>query len=268
MRNSLRDRIHQALDTDPPAPDLAHRVLNSVRTQAGRGDWGDNPTSMSPLKGRVRMLAIPASVAIGVAVVLATWRLGSPIPSRSAPITSNMVSAAIDIQTYFSRFELDSPELMCKASLVMDTHVDAVGPSHWNTPDGARPPNADKDLILSKGYQIVAPIRSSRNAVLLDQRHAPTTEFVTLGGQIGQDRYRVDGFPQLSPGRRYLVVFTAGLAGGTGVTQSVLVAYNAFPIDSQEMVLLRQEVVEQGRVSQKQVKLPLAQIVQQLSRCS
>ncbi len=84
---------------------------------------------------------------------------------------------------------------------------------------------------------------------------------------MGQDEYWIHGFPLLTAGQRYLIVFSPGLSAGAGITQTLLVAYNAFPIDNQEVVVLKTKQVEQGHVTQEEVRLPLSQILQQLASC-
>lgn len=174
----------------------------------------------------------------------------------------------LDIRVIVDRFVFDQPDLMCKAGLVADASVAALGPAHWNSADGSRAANLDREVALARGYQIVTTVRFSKFTVLIDRRHGPTLELAQVGGRVGQDQYWADGFPKLVPAQRYLVVFNAGLAGGVGITQSLLLVYDAFPIDRQQMVLLRPQVIEQGRISQQELKLPLTQIAQQLSACA
>ncbi len=163
--------------------------------------------------------------------------------------------------------EFLSPSIMCEAAgLVADAAISQLGPSHWNTADGTRPASVDEDTAVKKGYQIVTALHFSRIKMLLDRRHKPTTEFASLGGTVGRDHYSMDPFPRLTAGRRYLIVFSAGLDAGVGVTQALLLAYNAFPIDAQEMVLLIPASAEQGHVTQE-VRLPLSEIARQLTSC-
>jgi hypothetical protein len=75
------------------------------------------------------------------------------------------------------------------------------------------------------------------------------------------------GIAQLRPGVRYLIVFTPGAVAGKGISQAFLIASDVFSIDTEEMVLLKPRVVEQGRVSQEELKVPLSQVAQQLAAC-
>ncbi len=183
----------------------------------------------------------------------------SPSPATGAP-------TPIVIDGVASRFEFDTPRRMCDSVLVADATISVIGRSHWNTIDGSRSAAVDQQTV-AKGYQIVTPLQFSRIAILIDRRHAPTSEFASMGGTVGQDQYWMHGFPQLTAGQRYLIVFSPGLAAGARITQTLLLAYNAFPIDDQQVVLLKTKQVEQGHVSQEEVRLPLSQILQQLGSC-
>lgn len=180
-------------------------------------------------------------------------------------------SSGLNIKLDVDRYEFKTPSAMCPATLVAEIVVGGHGQSHWNTPDGQRPANATKAVVLQQGYRIYTPVTFSKSRTLLDHRHNPTHEFVTLGGQIGPDQYQVDDFPQVVSGNRYLVVFAPGSQpAGLGKTEDWLVAYNAFPIDSQNMVELQHagSASEKGLgTPQPEVKIQLTQLEQQLATC-
>ncbi len=190
--------------------------------------------------------------------------------SASQSTTSQNVAPQQGLNLHFdeSRFEFNSPSLMCKGLLVAEGIVGAQGPSHWNTPTGSRPANLDRLGVIKGGYMIYTPIQFSSLHILIDYRTKQTHEFVTLGGKVGQDQFWIDGFPQLTVSGHYLMLFTPSqMVGVKGYNQDTLIVYNAFPIDAQGMVLLQPKIVEQGQVSQQEVKMPLSQIEQQLATC-
>jgi hypothetical protein len=263
MDDGFRGRVYAALEGEPASPDFADRVLRAVHLRR-RG-----PTRMMQIFTTALFLFL--ALGLGASLRAATQHrlsgsLSPPGPSANpGPLAS---SGPIHEAIVVDRFPFDSPARMCSAVLVVDAAVKALGPGHWNTPNGLRPPDLDKQTLFSKGYQIVTPLELSRQRLLLDRRHRPTTEFATLGGWAGEDYYMVfDGTAQLHPGVRYLIVFTPGAVAGQGISQALLIASDVFPIDAEELVLLKPRVVEQGRVSQEELKLPLSQVAQQLAAC-
>lgn len=158
------------------------------------------------------------------------------------------------------------PQIMCRgASLVADSGIAGLGASHWNTPDGTRSASLDTGTILKDGYAIYTPIHLSNVQIHRDQRHQPTSEFDTIGGQVGPDSFS-EGFPQVAPGGRYWLVFVPGIDPvAKAYTEKWLTVAAAWPIDK-GMVILRPQTVEQGTTFPEVTK-PLSQMVQQLANC-
>ncbi len=263
MNDAFRYRVHSALEGEPPSPDLTDRVLRAVHLR---------PPGPSR-SAQVLMAGLIVAFALGLGASLQAVKqrgLGTdPGPAATPAATSPPSASSSPIHESIDLTRLlvfDSPARMCSAALVMDAVVDGLGPGHWNTPDGSRPPELDKHTLLSKGYQIVTPVRLSRQQILLDRRREPTAELATLGGTAGEDEYTVYGIAQLRPGVRNLIVFSAGLVGGQGISHAHLIANDAFPIDAQELVVLKPRTVEQGQVSEE-VRVPLSHIAQQLTAC-
>lgn len=138
-----------------------------------------------------------------------------------------------------SRVGLSKPEDMCGEMFVADVVVGTPLATRWNTPDGTVPLAAARqgsEEVIRQGYLIYKVVQFTKVTVLQDQRPAPTKQFVTLGGQVGQDRYVLDSEPQLTPGQHYVVVF--GHPSTTPhpfVGETMLLAY-AYPVDAQGMV--------------------------------
>ncbi len=162
---------------------------------------------------------------------------------------------------------------MCIASLAMDAGIAGLKPTHWNTPDGTRSAALDKLTILKEGYSIYTPLQFSYQHILLDHRQriglAPgqTSELVTIGGANGPDTYDEDD-PQVIVGGDYLLLFVQGIDPiAHGYTEKWLTVAAAFPIDPQGKVILKQQMIEQGQVTQQEQRVPLSQIAQQLAAC-
>lgn len=194
---------------------------------------------------------------------------GCGAPSASSHASkAGLASTSINITIEADRFEFTTPQAMCKAPLVADIIAGTYGQAHWNTPSGSHSVTLDHQTILTQGYFIFTPLQVVSVHPLLDRRQEQTQEFVLVGGQVGRDVMRVEDFPWLITGSRYLVVFAPAHVVGTPVTtQTTLEVYNAFPIDSHDIVTLQQQSIEQGKIAQPTITMPLVQIQQQLAAC-
>lgn len=163
--------------------------------------------------------------------------------------------------------------IACTQILVADVTVGQLLPSHWNTPHGLRPPDVTARNPNSGGAGIYTPVTFSQMQVLVDHRAQwanalPTREYALSGGTVGQDQITDLDAPQLLPGHRYLVIFIPGLnAHATSYTGQWLIIWGAYPITTQNMVVVQQRDVEQGAVVQQEQDVPLAQIAHQLAGC-
>ena len=176
-------------------------------------------------------------------------------------------------ESVIEKLSLNTPELMCKAILVMDASVSSVGPGHWNTPDGSKPAGADASWFGTGGYAVYTPLSLSSMHVYIDHRSQPTTEFDTVGGKAGPDSDDEGSYPSVTAQYRYLFTMVDGFQVGKGDVPTVLIANDAFPIDDQGMVTLEPAHTEFGPGGKNQtenfpaVTMPLTQIVQQLAAC-
>ncbi|HEY7356280.1 MAG TPA: hypothetical protein VH590_07430 [Ktedonobacterales bacterium] len=182
-------------------------------------------------------------------------------------------SNGITVRVSDDKIPLNTPERMCGASLVVDAQIAALGPGHWNTPDGSRPPG-DAKTISESPYAIYTPLRLSAPHTYLDQRKQPTStkEFDVIGGTVGADRYIEEDAPHVAVGQRYLLIFIPGPDLPTHTyTEAWLYLTEAFPIDAQGIVTLQGAHTEEGQNNQIEnfpaVTMPLSQIVQQLANC-
>lgn len=155
--------------------------------------------------------------------------------------------------------------------MAAEVTVGGHGQAHWNTADGLKPLGLDKRGIVKDGYAIYTPLQFSQMRILFDRRHQPTREFVMLKGQVGGDSYDFVDFPNVVPGGHYLLVFNPSVVPGvSNRSEDTLLAYNAFPIDSNGMVLLQKggNPAEPGIGPVIQpVTMQLSQIAEQLASC-
>jgi hypothetical protein len=202
---------------------------------------------------------------LGLAIML--MLVGCEVAQPPASPQSN----GIHLHGESLRMSLTTPELMCKAILVMDVGISGLGPGHWNTPDGTRPAAADAQTLVRGGYMIYTPIHFSFMHTHVDYRSQPTKEFDTVGGSAGPDTDEED-YPQVTSQQNYLLTLVYGIdAQAQGETKSVMIVNDAFPIDAQGIVTLQPAHTEQGQGNQVEnfpaVTMPLSQITQQLANC-
>ncbi len=174
-------------------------------------------------------------------------------------------SQANGLHIHNDSLSIDWSTHLCVAYLAADAGIAGLGPGHWNSPDGSRPV-ADEQTIVRQGYAIYRPLRFSSMRILRDQRPQPTTEFDTVGGQVGSDSYRGDD-PQVTPGQRYLLLFVPGIDPvAQAWNEKVMIVSATFPIDAKGIVTLQYGSVEQGTAYPARTA-PMSQLTQQLANC-
>lgn len=165
------------------------------------------------------------------------------------------------------RAELNTPSAMCRALYVAVATVRGFGASHWNTSGGTAPSGDIDKAVRQLGYLIYTSILTADTKALVDHRTSTTAGLVAHGGRVGSIGIRDDAYPVLRTGASYVLVFVPTIQGGADrIDPTVLVAHNAFPI-SGDRALLQPRIVEQGRVTQQEVTVSLAELGTQLSRC-
>jgi len=164
----------------------------------------------------------------------------------SSPTTNAPPSQPIDLAIAVERNVATFTNLF-HWRLVVDATVNQVLPGEWQ----------DR---LNGVLSIVTPVRLIRTHIFIDHRTGPTSEFVTAGGQVGRDRIRVLGFPQLTAHQRYLLIFATGR--GTW-----MYAFDAFRIDDLQMASLPEGVDAYGQISYQERKMSLSQLAHLLSNC-
>ena len=178
---------------------------------------------------------------------------------------------SVNLRIEADRYEYTTPQSMCLSVLTSDVVVASHGKTHWNTPNGQRPTISSSNTIVTQGYRIYTPVLFAQHQPLVDHRPAPTKEFVQVGGQVGTDSIFIDPYPQLKDGGHYVIVFAPGLLpADQGKTADSLVVYDAFPVDSQGMVLLQAagSPNEPGSGQpQPEIKISLTSLKQQLATC-
>ncbi len=180
-------------------------------------------------------------------------------------------SQSVGLHIHSTNSSIDWSTHLCVAYLAADAGIASLGASHWNTPNGSRPAAADEQTVVRDGYAIYRPLQFSYMHIHRDQRHQPTAEFDTIGGQVGADRYISDASPQMNTGTTYLLVFFSGVPlQGQAHTEKLMVVDEAFLIDGQGIVTLH-AAHDEGKGADTQhypaVTMPLSQITQQLASC-
>ena len=131
---------------------------------------------------------------------------------------------------------------VCHAPLIAAVTVGSIGVARWNTPDGARPTTVPVTEttgggLFANGYYIYTPVLFSYMQVLSDHRTRSTEQYITMGGQDGQDSMRIDGYGQVKAGQRFLLVFTYAIDPSTREpVQNTLVVLQDFPMNAQRQV--------------------------------
>lgn len=164
----------------------------------------------------------------------------------------------------------DTPQRMCKAQLVVDATVSALGVAHWNTPDGTRPPWASSAVIETQGLQIYRPIQLTGTALLVDHRSFEQRELVAIGGTVGVDTI-TENYPLPLVGQRYLLVFVPGQRPPMlDPDYATLILTDAFEIDANDDILFpRNQVLPNGQdIAGGFTRMPLSRLKQQLIACS
>src|SRR5579885_800564 len=213
--------------------------------------------------------------ALVLLLVLAACQASPAANQRSS--TADQSYPPITLHDEADRYEFNTPERMCSALLVAEvTHI-THGKSRWNTPDGLRPhisavaPHASiAQTIVEQGYRIYTPVQFGMMKIFKDHRQQETEAFMTLGGQVQQDQYWLDPFPQLRDGDHYVIVFSPTIQPGQGKVETWLLVYNAFPVDAQGIVTLQQagSPNEPGPGKpQPAVTISLSNLQQQLAGC-
>jgi hypothetical protein len=196
---------------------------------------------------------------------------------QSAPARAQQTPLpAVHIWMIVDRFMYTKPEQLCDAPLVAEVVVSTHSDARWNTIDGARPALVTEGQIIRQGYLIYTPTSFSSFTPLRQHSLAsdPTATFVTIGGQVGQDTYQIDGLPQPPAiGGHYVVVITPpslALAKGQTPADVLLISY-VYPIDSNGKVIIQQagDPNEPGPgVPQPEISVALADLKTLLAHCA
>ena len=131
---------------------------------------------------------------------------------------------------------------VCHAPLIAAVTVGSIGSARWNTPTGARPAlnpvtEATGEGLFANGYYIYTPVYFSYIQIAADHRTQPTAQYITMGGQNGQDSMRIEGYGQVQMGQRFLLVFTYAVdPSSRKPVQNTLVVLQDFPMNAQGQV--------------------------------
>jgi hypothetical protein len=213
-------------------------------------------------------LALICAIA-GCGQVTTPVQQGALARAQPTPLPTVHIDGVVD------RVQFTRPEEFCMPTLIADVAevvVGAHGVARWNTVDGKRPSIATGGEIVRQGYFIYAPLTFSSFTPLRAHGLLPGSSFMTLGGQVGQGSYRMDGYPQLSGigGHYILVITTPAPRKGMTPADTLLVSY-AFPIDATGKIIIQEagDPNEPGPgVPQPEISVALADLKAMLARCA
>jgi hypothetical protein len=189
--------------------------------------------------------------------------------AQPTPLPTVHVAGVVD------RVQFTKPEELCMPTFiagVAEVVVGAHGDARWNTSNGKRPPIATGGEIMRQGYFIYTPVMFSSFTSLRVHSLLPGEAYMTIGGQVGQDSYRMDGYPQLQGigGHYILVITTPAPRKGMTPADTLLISY-AFPIDANGKVIIQQagDPNEPGPgVPQPEISVALTDLKAMLARCA
>lgn len=185
---------------------------------------------------------------------------------------SSTGSAGLNIVLHADKFEFTTPQQFCQTLVTAEIIVGSHGTSRWNTSDGKLPAGITKSVEVARNnLRVYTPVVFAHLTTLVDHRHITTQEFLTIGGQVGNDRYFVDDDPTLvGTGGHFIVVLFPSTPQTGGNTEVALVVGNAYPISAQGIVTLQQagdpNEPGPGQV-QPAITISLASLKQQLASC-
>jgi hypothetical protein len=223
-----------------------------------------------------RVLVAAALALIFITVVAGCGQLSVRAQPGATAVVQKTPLPAVHIWMIVDRFMYTKPEQLCDAPLVAEVVVGAHREARWNTIDGARPALATEGEIMREGYLIYTPTSFSSFTPLRQHSLAsdPTAIFVTIGGQVGQDTYRVDGLPPPPGiGGHYVVIITPpslDLRKGQTPAGVLLISY-VYPVDASGKVILQQagDPNEPGSgVLQPEISVALTDLKAMLARCA
>lgn len=191
----------------------------------------------------------------------------SAATNTSATSDATVAEGSVHVLLQNDRYVVTSPAQMCTFVLVAHGTVQPYGQGRWNTSTGQRPTSLTQDKLIRAGYKIVTPFKVALMGIDRDRRSRAASDYVVVGGTAGQDSWADYSYPHPAPGQQYLLVFVPAFVAGVGNTEGTLELFEAFPIDRSHMVTLQPQVIEQGNVSQHEVKMSLSDIQNALAKC-
>jgi hypothetical protein len=217
-------------------------------------------------------LAGKRTVGVGLLLLVALLLLAGCASSGPSSNTQGTSTAYAPLNLRFDadRYEFTTPSSMCSTVLTAEVVIGTHGQSFWNSSNGLRPRIADPKALVQQGYKIYTPVTFSSLHALVDHRPQTPAAYVSMGGQVGQDQFSIDPFPQVADGKHYLIVFGPANEPAVGKVAKWLVICEAYPIDAQGNVTLQQagSPNEPGTGQpQSEIKLSLTSLRQQWAAC-
>lgn len=222
-------------------------------------------------RGRTVSLALVASTA-ALLLLLSACAPAASQPDSGLSGQQNAPSG-LHMRVSADKFEITSAQQFCQTLVTAEVVVGSHGTARWNTADGQLPAEARTPAaVLTGNYRIYTPITFARFVPLVDHRQVATKEFLTVGGQVGQDSYFIDASPTLAgTGGHYVVALFPSTPHTGGNTEISLVVGYAYPVDAHGIVTLQPagNPNEPGvGPVQPAITIALASLRQQLAACT
>lgn len=215
----------------------------------------------------------PIASALGAAFLVMLNACGQSVAQpNSGAAGQPSASSGLHVRLDADMFQYTSAVQLCQTLVTAEVVVGSHGVPRWNTPNGTLPATVKTSTdVIKENLRIYTPITFARFATLVDHRHVATKEFLTLGGQVGQDSYYINDVSTLQgTGGHYVVVLYPSTPQSGGNTEVSLVVGHAYPVDAQGIVMLQAagNSNEPGVGSaQPAITIALTALKQQLAAC-
>ena len=218
--------------------------------------------------------ASPIVASATIAVLLLMLSACAPGSQQPAPDSGGqpVTGPGVHVLLTADKFEFTSADQFCQSLVTAEVVVGGHGTPRWNTPDGTLPATIrTPDDVLAHNYRIYTPARFTRFVPLIDHRQVPTQEYLTVGGQVGKDSYRIDLSPTLpGTGGHYVVVLAPSTPPSGAHLDVALVVGWAYPVDAHGIVVLQQAGNPHepgGGMPPPAITIALTDLAQRLVQC-
>jgi hypothetical protein len=147
-----------------------------------------------------RFLAVGTQALIAPVAIAGCGQVTTPAQQGALARAQPTPLRTAHIEGRVERLEFTAPARLCAPWLVAEVPavvVGAHGDARWNTPDGGRPFIATDEENIGQGSFLYTPALFSSFMPLRMHGLRPDSAFLTIGGRVGQESNRMQGYPQL-----------------------------------------------------------------------